>query len=114
MSYQVLYLFQHADFALVEVQRLDRPATAPPAQLYYWLRYDFATGQLARLDFVAMSDAPPLQSREFRQGTLRFTKTAGTFQPVGAAQPLALRRAEPPTLPEALADGISRLLATMP
>lgn len=84
MSYRVLFLLQSPSLTLLEIKRLDLPADASVGDVYRWLRYDAATDTLTGLDFVHMHSAPPLEERQFRQGTLRFSAAAGTFWPAEA------------------------------
>ena len=110
MPYRVLYLLQSAHLLVFELKRLDLPATAPVHQLFHWFSYDPATNLLTHLDFVAMHSAPPLETRKFRQGSLRFSDQEGSFHPVGATEAIALRRDHALALPLPLAEQLSAWL----
>lgn len=69
-----LFKFSGPEFDLVEVKRLDLPASAPKSQVYQWLKID-KTGKESRLMFVSMSE----DKRVFTNGTLIFDEYRGTF-----------------------------------
>lgn len=113
MSFRVLFLLQSSALTLLEIRRLDLPDSAPKGALYRWLRYEAATETLTALDFVSMHAAPPLEERQFRQGTLEFSAEVGTFRPAddpAAAYTLTLSPAQ--ELPPALAAQVAALLRT--
>ena len=107
MTYRVLYLLQSPGLLLLEVQRLDLPATAPKSELYQWLHYLPASNQLTPLNFVSMHSAPPFEERFFTQGELRFSDIEGVFRPAGTTQAITLHRDFLPDLPPPLAEQLA-------
>ncbi|NML65399.1 hypothetical protein HHL22_09305 [Hymenobacter sp. RP-2-7] len=110
MLYRVLYLVSSADLHLLEIQRLNLPATAPNSEVYQWLHYVPASNQLTPLTFVSMHSAPPFEERQFKQGELRFSNIEGIFQPAGTRQAIALQRDFLFELPPLLAEQLSQQL----
>ncbi|MVN74984.1 hypothetical protein GO988_01450 [Hymenobacter sp. HMF4947] len=112
MNFRVLFLLQSSALTILEIQRLDLPATAPKGELYRWLRYEATNETLTALDFVHMHSAPPQEERQFRQGTLAFSAETGTFQP--AEDPAAvytLTLTPSLELPPSLAAQVAKFLA---
>ena len=111
-TYRVLFLLQHPAFTFLEIERLGLSKQAPKSEVYRWLRYEVATNSLTALDFIGMHSAPPLEERQFRQGTLRFSAEAGTFWPAEAPD-TALPLVPTPSLlvAPALAAQVAALLA---
>jgi hypothetical protein len=103
MTYRVLYLLKGADLHLLEIQRLDLPATAAKSEIYQWLHYLPASQQLTPLTFVAMHSNPPFEERTFAEGELRFSNIEGVFRPTGTRQNITLHRDFLPDLPPELA-----------
>ena len=64
--YDVLYYYSSSVFCIVEIKRLNLPATAPKDQIYHWLKIDLSSDAVQRLTFQAM-DA---DSRSFKEGYL--------------------------------------------
>lgn len=109
MHHHVLYLFQSARLIILEIKHLGLPDTTPAAQLYQWLHYVPASRQLTRLQFVAMHSAPPFETREFTQGSLRFSAIEGVFSPAGTTEALAMRREFLMELPPELTEQLQHL-----
>ncbi|RSK29603.1 hypothetical protein [Hymenobacter metallilatus] len=99
--YRPLFLLEAESATIFEIKRLD-VQSQNPSNVYFWLYFDKASGQLSQLGFVSMSTEGEVHRREFTQGRLRFDATEGTFEPAGGSQAQALRTVTPPVLPAAL------------
>lgn len=68
-----LYWFQHEDFDLVEIKRLDIKSDRP-SDLYYWLKIN-SDQTVSRLTFISMDEG----IREFKEAVLNFQTSKVSF-----------------------------------
>ncbi|MCA8829735.1 hypothetical protein [Hymenobacter pini] len=113
IPYRPLYLLEAESASIFEIKRLD-VQSANPGDVYFWLYFDRASGQLSPLGFVAMNAEGEEHQREFTQGTLHFTATQGTFIPTHTGQPLTLRNITPPVLPTELETALFTFFGQTP
>jgi len=78
-KYKILYFFQNADTAILEIQRLGLPDNADAESTYHWLYFDKITGSLIKLWFRSMDSSTEIEERYFEQGYLKFNKTEATY-----------------------------------
>lgn len=75
---KALYFFDNQDFSLIEVEKLDCLDHEPLDKKYFWLMWNKKTKRLQRLEFTSMEKAKDYQTREFRQGKLKFDNERAT------------------------------------
>ncbi|WP_417452628.1 hypothetical protein [Kiloniella sp.] len=70
-SFKTLFHFSNDDIRVIEIKRLDLPATTEKSKLFHWLLVN-KDHSIQKLTFVAMSEDSKFQTREFKEGKLRF------------------------------------------
>ncbi|WP_120498344.1 hypothetical protein [Kiloniella sp. EL199] len=77
--FQTLFYFSNEDINLVEIKRLDLPATAAKSDIFHWILIN-QDHSIQKLIFVSMSEENGFQSREFEEGKLRFNEDLGFYE----------------------------------
>jgi len=76
--FQTLFYFSNEDISILEIKRLDLPSTADKSDLFHWLLIP-KDHSIQKLTFLSMSEENGLQSREFKEGKLRFNEEGGFY-----------------------------------
>jgi hypothetical protein len=71
-EFNFLYAFSNGSNSLVEIKRLDKPADAPPGEVYAWLVIEDT--KIFKLTFESMTSGEP-EYRKFLEGELFFDST---------------------------------------
>ena len=78
--YKILFFLENESIVIAEIKRTDLPDTATPDMKFHWVKYVKKSALVEILVFRAMNTTEELQERCFKQGTLKFTKSEGSFE----------------------------------
>ncbi|WP_421783098.1 hypothetical protein [Kiloniella litopenaei] len=104
--FQTLFYFSSKDINIIEIKRLDLPSTATKSEIFHWLLID-RDQSVQKLTFVSTGEENGFQTREFKEGKLRFNKANGFYD---TDTPHSLKCLSPNDLPDALASLLENYL----
>lgn len=111
-QFELLYYFDHQEYALFETKRLDLPEEALPMERYQWFLASKLTHDLSALTFVSMTNENEHHERIFQEGQLKFNDQKG-FWMNADGMTLSFDRFDHPSLEEWMLEAIRSFFKKM-